>query len=429
LSGVGGCPEANPPADVACWDLSTPNEAYFTIVDGAIQLAAQYGMQVMLVVIETGGTAQTNWRTRLEDLIFRSDTKAQCERSTWGQTFVNNSASKITSFANFLGNRYKYPGGAVASPNLIYQVGNDYQCYKMASPYDNTFFSFMQQLNAADPTHLVTGELSYHGSSFLDNTTNNWASIIGLNGVYTYYPSYDESIHAFNQSASKPAFLIETYYDGDSATGCPGDEPSAFRDRKQEWWGLTSGLNAGYMYGNHWVSLFFSGWPSPASQYDTTSATQFRYVASFFKSLAWTKLVPDTAGALVTAGRNTYANPPAPSGTTANDGGPCASSGLNVGGNTYVSAARATDGTFAVVYVPTSGTITVNMAQLGPSVTATWYDPTAGNFGSPITGSPFQNSGSQNFSTPGAHSDGTSDWVLLLRASGALQQTPAGSQR
>ena len=69
LSGVGGCPEANPPADVACWGLSTPNEAYFTIVDGAIQLAAQYGMQVMLVVIETGGTAQTNWLTRLEDLI------------------------------------------------------------------------------------------------------------------------------------------------------------------------------------------------------------------------------------------------------------------------------------------------------------------------------------------------------------------------
>jgi hypothetical protein len=84
------------------------------------------------------------------------------------------------------------------------------------------------------------------------------------------------------------------------------------------------------MYGNHWVSLFFPRWPPPASHYDITSATEFRYVASFFKSLAWTKLLPDLASALVTAGRNTYANPSVPLGTTANDGGPCARSGLSV---------------------------------------------------------------------------------------------------
>jgi hypothetical protein len=42
LNGVAGCPEADPPADAACWDLSAPNEAYFTIVGSTIQLAAQY---------------------------------------------------------------------------------------------------------------------------------------------------------------------------------------------------------------------------------------------------------------------------------------------------------------------------------------------------------------------------------------------------
>jgi hypothetical protein len=101
-------------------------------------------MQVMLVVIETGGAPPTKWLTRLEDFIFRSSTKGtvtQCGTSTWGQTFVNNSATKITSFANFLGNRYKYSGGTVPSSNLVYQIGNDYQCYKIASPYDNTFLA------------------------------------------------------------------------------------------------------------------------------------------------------------------------------------------------------------------------------------------------------------------------------------------------
>jgi hypothetical protein len=48
----------------------------------------------------------------------------------------------------------------------------------------------------------------------------------------------------------------------------------------------------------------------------------------------------------------------------------------------------------------------------GPAVTR-WYDPAGGIF-VPITGSPFTNSGSRNFTPPGTNADGDGGWVLAL---------------
>ena len=66
-----------------------------------------------------------------------------------------------------------------------------------------------------------------------------------------------------------------------------------------------------------------------------------------------------------------------------------------------------------MAYVPSNRTITVDMSRLSGPVTARWYDPSAGTFAS-ISGTPFANSGSQQFTTPGANADGTDDWVLVL---------------
>jgi hypothetical protein len=55
----------------------------------------------------------------------------------------------------------------------------------------------------------------------------------------------------------------------------------------------------------------------------------------------------------------------------------------------------------------------VNLARLSGAITARWYDPTKGTY-QPIAGSPFPNTGSQAFTTPGVHADGAGDWVLVL---------------
>jgi hypothetical protein len=78
----------------------------------------------------------------------------------------------------------------------------------------------------------------------------------------------------------------------------------------------------------------------------------------------------------------------------------------------YVGAAI-NSGSLGIAYCPKSAAITVEMTRFSGSVTARWYDPTDGAFKG-VNGSPFSNTGSQQFSTPGNNSAGSSDWVLLL---------------
>ena len=106
-------------------------------------------------------------------------------------------------------------------------------------------------------------------------------------------------------------------------------------------------------------------------------------------SRPWYALVPDQAHTVVTGGFGTF------------------------GTDDYVTAARTPDGTLAMAYVPSSRTITVDLSTLSGPVTARWYDPSCRDVHE-HPGSPFANTGSLQFTTPGANADGDDDWVLVL---------------
>jgi len=79
-------------------------------------------------------------------------------------------------------------------------------------------------------------------------------------------------------------------------------------------------------------------------------------------------------------------------------------------------AAVADDRQFAVAYLPTARTITMNLDGLaGPLISAEWYDPSSGTY-QPASGSPFAASGTQTFKSPGRNSGGADDWVLVLNS-------------
>jgi hypothetical protein len=82
-------------------------------------------------------------------------------------------------------------------------------------------------------------------------------------------------------------------------------------------------------------------------------------------------------------------------------------------GTTYAAAACASDGGFALVYLPTQRTITLDLRRLAGPVAAQWFDTTSGAY-TPISGSPFANTTDQQFSSPGYNSAGDDDWVLAL---------------
>jgi hypothetical protein len=80
-------------------------------------------------------------------------------------------------------------------------------------------------------------------------------------------------------------------------------------------------------------------------------------------------------------------------------------------------AARTADRALALLYLPSSREITVDLGELaGPRVAARWYDPANGRF-SAVDGSPFRASGRKRFGQDrGANSSGFDDWVLVLES-------------
>jgi hypothetical protein len=334
------------------YDLTTPNEAFFARVDQMINLAAQQGIQVLLDPAETGGFLSV---------------------------LLNNGTNKCRAYGQFLGNRYKN------FPNIIWMSGNDFQTWR--TPGDDAVVRAVALgIQDTDTNHLQTTELDYVVSSSLDDT--NWDSILGLNGTYTYYPTYARLQQDYNRANFLPNFLVEANYEFESLQGPVTTAPIL---RKQEYWTMTSGA-CGQMYGNHYTWPFSSGWQNFL---DTPGAIEIGYLKAFFEARAWYNLVPDTNHVVVTAGYGTYSD-----------------TGY-VADNDYLTDAATPDGSLVVIYTPVIRQFTVDMSQLAGLAAAHWFDP-AGGIYYPITGSPFTNSGMLNFTPPTNNADGDGGWVLVI---------------
>jgi hypothetical protein len=353
-----------------CYDLTTENPAYFARIDAIINKAASYGILVFLDPISTDGCTKTNWM----------------------QTLINNGTERATGYGAYLGNRYK------RFSNIVWMSGNDFQCYKTASD-DNLAADVVSGIEAAGDKHLQTSELNTINSTAKDDT-GALGSLVTLNAAYTYYPSYDEVLHGYNQ-ATLPIFMEESNYE--FANNCcePGNGTPPTRPvsqevlRKQEYWTMLSGAT-GQLYGNRDGWRFTSGW---TAHLDTPGVTYLGYMRRLFLSLSWYDLVPDQSHVVMTSGYGGYAR----NGTS------------KIVDNSYATTARTATsaGTVVVAYIPAVRTVTIDMAKLGSNIIARWYDPTGGTY-TTIAGSPFANVGSRSFTPPGNNSAGDADWVLLL---------------
>src|SRR5260370_3425182 len=104
--------------------------------------------------------------------------------------------------------------------------------------------------------------------------------------------------------------------------------------------------------------------------------------AAFFRARRWDLLVPDFTGAFLTAGSGT--------------------------GSDHASAARASDGSWGAIYVPTSRSITANLSGFVHAVIAKWFNPATGS-STTISGSPFAIGARVTTSPPSS-----GDWVLVF---------------
>jgi hypothetical protein len=347
-------------ADAAHYDLSTPNEAYFSRVDQVLNIAAGYGITVFLDPIETG---------------------------QWIPTLRNNGAAACNAYGQYLGRRYKH------FKNIVWLNGNDFNHWDDPAK-EEVVLAVAKGIKSVAPEQLQTIELGVYSSSSSDDPA--WMSVISLNSTYTYFPTYLQMWHSYNHSPALPTFLVEGHYDlVDNWTDEYGT-PSVLR--RQEYWAMLSG-GKGQLYGNVYTDDFLAGWKEFV---DTIGVTQLMIWHSFFSSLPWQDLVPDQDHTVVTAG---YGSP-----GQAKD---------RASKMDFCTASRTKDGSVVVAYMPTPREITVKMASLkGPSM-ARWFDPVTGTY-VVIPGGPFANGGLQRFAPPGKvnDDDGDGDWVLLLVVSG-----------
>jgi hypothetical protein len=233
-----------------------------------------------------------------------------------------------------------------------------------------------------------------------------FGSAMTLNGVYSW--SGDVAAlgrRAYGYSPVEPAFLLEEPYDEEGPDGNSVNGSATQPVRRFQWWGWLSTIG-GYISGNGYV------WPFSDTNWknhlNTQGSRDMGRLNSFINSMPWFQLVPSGLGGMKTQ-------------ITAGAG--------STSGGDYVAAAATPAGSLLVAYVPPahSGSITVDMTAISGSVRARWYDPTNGVY-STISGSPFANTGTRQFSPPGNNSSGFDDWVLVLdNVSGGTPPAPASN--
>lgn len=335
-------------------DMTKPNEAYFVAVDQIMNYARDQG-----IIMYVGSF----WKT---------DNGAACI-SGFPVPAPFPSDNEMRSYATFLGSRYK------DQANLIWFNGGDGNPDCMNSQMAN----LGNYMKAAMPNILI----SYHTWGKAGWTAGqSWLGFNSMQYNSNSAPySYADIRDLRGWSPTKPAFNMEPAYDPKACCGSDQDT-SEQENRRSGWWAALSGA-LGVAYGGP-REAWFVGEGTNAINTGAINRNGARHTGNINKimsPLKWYLLEPDWDSQTVTGGRGSY------------------------GGTNYATAARASDGSLIVAYIPQGGSLTVNLAKLSGVGTAQWYDPTTGNASG--AANTVSNSGSQTFNTPG-----NSDFVLVIKS-------------
>jgi hypothetical protein len=340
-------------------NLTTPNPAYWARLDYAVERCLAYGIYALIAPCDLGNNGGTANMPTL-----RVNSLANCQ-----------------AYGRFLGSRYG------SQPHVLWLHGIDFGTHADGTLYNGSTDTQLAQglitgINAASSRtqfHMVEYWRTNNGRS-----DTNWYGPCTVDWIYPQNITYDYCLTSYAMSPVMPAFMGETYYEGEHST-------TNQELRAEAWWTALSG-SCGQLFGNHYTWQFLSGWQS--NEY-TAAYSHYQVLIAFLSARAWWQLVPDAADkathSVVTAGYGTYNS------------------------TSYVQTARTGDGKLIVSYCPTGTTLTVDMTKCASSsITARWLDPTSGAFTS--AGSGLTNTGTHNFVASGTNAGGDSDWVLVLES-------------
>lgn len=360
-------------------DFSTPNAAYFAHADWVIRKAGEKGILVVLNPCYTGWSGN-----------------GTTSRDGFLKEIIANGPAKCRDYGRYVGNRYKN------FSNILWQAVGDMNV-PPGGQAEKDWLEIFQGIKEVTPQSHLWSAHYQRFSTALDQPT--FGALMDIDNAYGGNRSYLHTLRAYNRADWKPTFYNEGYYeDTNLGTGSVGMPQQM---RAQAYWAILSGAT-GHIFGSDHIwafggSLGYPGKPLAGKSWrlgmDRQPSCEIAHVKKLFDGMAWQNLVPDQDHTVVTKGYGTFGN---------DDRTP---------GGDYVTAARTGDGSLVMAYVPSTGTkprtITVDMAKLSGAAHARWYNPTDGKYRA-IAGSPFANSGTRDFTTPGDNGTGTNDWVLVL---------------
>ena len=330
-------------------NFSTPNEAYFVHADWVINKAAEKGIGVLLAPLYLG---------------------YQCGSEGWCNEVKASSLETMRSYGRYVGNRYK------SFPNIIWLIGGDTD--PVAQGVAAKVREFVAGVLEFDNNHLFTAHVGPEQAAMDVWSNEAW---LNLNNIYTYSDSYPKALAQCNRTGAKPFFLMETYYENEHSS-------TPLSLRRQAYWTVLSGGLVGHVFGNCPIWHFnapagstFCAAGTWQSQLGSAGSATVAYIGRLFASRAFQKLVPDQGHTVMTSGFMT--------------------------GSNFAAAARASDGSTVIVYIPSRRAVTINLSQVaGKSARAWWFNPRTA--AATLIGD-YPTTGTAAFVTPD-----TNDWVLVL---------------
>jgi hypothetical protein len=282
------------------------------------------------------------------------------------QEMVANGATKLEAYGRFLGARYQSP------PNILWLHAGDYD-----PPDPDLVDAIANGIRAEDAVHLHSAHTT-RGEAASD--VWGGASWLDVDDVYTGPDAYGPAL-ALYASATRPFYLLEAYYEGEH-------DMTEMGIRRQAYGALLGGAMGG-IFGNNPIWCFGAqtclGSTSPPTTWqealDGRGSLDMEVLGQIFDGLAWERLVPDAA--------------------------------LVVSNDADAIAARAADGSFALLHSQALGSVEIDLSTLSAAVRVERVDPTSGAV-TPVTPDPLDPVGTYIVELPAANATGTSDWVIRV---------------
>jgi len=351
-------------------DFTTWNEPYWASVDRLLAACEARGLLVLLFPAYVG----------------------QDQEQGWMEEITANGGARMQAYGAFVAGRYR------RHRNIVWMLGGDMGKFgPRQTAAESGLLAGIESAAGPPPIHFSaewSGDMNGveqkpFGASMTLNSAYSWGNVIGA------------SRRAFGQQATMPAFLLEEPYDQEGPDGNSVAKQYATQPvRRYEWWGWLSTIG-GYVAGNGYVWPFKTGWKE---HLNTPGVRDLARLNAFMQSIPWHTLRPSGMGGattLITGGLGTFDRP-----------------SKDAWNDDYVAAAITADGRLLLAYVPPkhAGPITVDLSAMRGPAQAQWFDPTTASY-TAVAGSPFANTGPQEFTPPaGTHADGATDWLLVLRS-------------